>query len=291
MEKFNYKSRVIIEQSLSEEDFKDVEKLIEICNKRHNTDLKLYLDREAENITKFLFYDERDLIAYFGMTLSYNVGEAYIWGTINPDCKTKDIFSEIFKSVKDRCRENNVDTLKFINKRDVTSFREFIIYVGGEEKYSTYEMKFNRKYYKELSGECTNLVLSKASLEDLDEIVPIGIEAFGTTEKDERAYNESNLNNSKYSNFIGKIHNTTVGIISARIENGEGSIADLAVQKSYRGKGFGRAILSKTIAYLLNERIENFTLSVEMENRKALSIYEDSGFRAVSVSDCYEVKF
>lgn len=291
MEKFNYKNRVIIEQSLSKEDFRDVEKLVEICNKRHNTDLIFYLDRESENITKFLFYNEGNLITYFSMAPSYNGGEAYIWGIINPDCKAKDVFSEVFKSVKDRCRENNVDTLKFINKREATSFREFIIYTGGEEKYSTYEMKFNRKYYKELSGECTNIVLSRASLEDLDEIVPIGIEAFGTTEKDERAYNESNLNNSKYSNFIGKIHNTTVGIISARIENGEGSIADLAVQKSYRGKGFGKAILSKTIAYLLNEGIENFALSVEVENRKALSIYEDLGFRVVSVSDCYEVKF
>ena len=291
MEKFNYKNGVVIEKILSEKSFGDVKKLVEICNKKDNTDLKFHLDGEAENITKFLFYDERDLAAYFGMTPSYNVGEAYIWGAIHPDCKINDIFAEVFNSVRDRCRENNIDTLKFISRRDATSFREFIIYVGGEKKYSTYEMKFNREYYKEPGGECTDLVLSRASFEDLDEIVPIGIEAFGTTEKDERAYNESNLNNSKYSNFIGKIHNTTVGIISTRIENGEGSVADLAVQKSYRGKGFGKAILSKTIAYLLNEGIENFTLSVETENRKALSIYEDSGFRVVSVSDCYEVKF
>ncbi len=290
MEKFNYKNRVIIEKSLNEENFEDVKKLTAICNEKDNTDLKFYIDKEAENITKFLFYDKRDLVAYFGMTPSYNVGEAYIWGAIHPACKAKDIFAELFKSVRDRCRENKVFTLKFINKRDVIRFREFIIYVGGEEKYSTYEMKFNREYYKELIGEYTDLVLSRASLENLDKIVPIGMEAFGTTEEDERAYNESNLNNSKYHNFIGKIHNTTVGIISARIESGEGSIADSAVHKSYRGRGFGKAILSKTIAYLLNQGIENFTLSVETENRKALSLYEDSGFRIVSVNDCYEVK-
>ena len=116
------------------------------------------------------------------------------------------------------------------------------------------------------------------------------MEAFGTKEKDERVYNESNLNDPKYNNFIARINNIPVGIISARIENGEGSIADLAVLKSYRGRGVGRTILSKTIDYLLNQGIEKFSLSVEIENENALSLYEYSGFRIANVTDCYEVK-
>lgn len=290
MEKFNYKNQVITEHGLSEKSFSDVKKLVDICNEKDNTYMKFYLDGEEENITKFLFYDGENLIAYFGITPSYNEGESYVWGTIHPDYRTNDIFIEFFKNVKDKCRENNVDILKIINERGATSFKDFITSIGAEEKYSTYEMSFNKKYYKENVGKFTDIVLKRATVVDLDDIIPIGMEAFGTTEEDEKSYNESNLNDPKYSNFICKINNTPVGIISARIKNGEGSIADLAVLKSYRGRGIGRAILSKTIAYLLNQGIKKFSLGVETENKNALSLYEQSGFRIVKASDCYEMK-
>lgn len=290
MNKFNYKKQIVTNQRLSEESSRDIKTLVEVCNEVDNTDSKFYLDGEEENITKILFYDEKNLIAYFGMTSSYNAGEAYIWGTIHQDYRTKNIFTELFDPVKAKCREANINILKFINERGAISLGGLVVYVGGREKYSTYKMKFKREHYKELIVESTDLTFNRASLEDLEEIVPLGMEAFGTGEEDERSYNESNLSNSKYSNFICKINNITVGIISVRIENGEGSIADLAVLKNYRGRGIGKAILLKTVTYLLNQGIEDFALSVEIENKKALSLYEDSGFRIVSIIDCYEIK-
>ncbi|WDV44375.1 GNAT family N-acetyltransferase [Clostridiaceae bacterium M8S5] len=271
MEKFNFKNQVITEQGLNNKSLKDLKELEQICNENDNTDLTFHLD--GGDATKFLFYNEDKLIGYFGMVRSYIEGEVMAWGTIHPDYRAKSIFSEFFKSVIEECKENNVDIIKIINERDATSFREFVMSEGGVDKYSTYKMNFNKEYYKEDVKKCTDILLNRATLEDLHDIIPIGMEAFGTTKEDEKSYNESNLNNSKYSNFIGKINNTPVGIISARIENGEGSIADLAVLKSYRGRGIGRAILSKTIAYLLNQGIEKFTLSVETENKKALSLY------------------
>lgn len=290
MEKFNYKNQIITEQGLSEKSFGDIKNLVEICNEKDNTDLKFHLDGEEKNIIKFLFYDEENLVAYFGIAPNYNIGTSYAWGTIHPSYRTKPIFSELFKSVKDKCRGLNVDTLKFINERGATNIPEFIKSIGGEEKYSTYTMNFNKDYYKDDSLECIDIVLSRASLDDLNDIVPIGMEAFGTTEEEEKLYNESNLSDSKYNNFIYKINNTLVGIISARIHNDEASIADLAVIKSYRKKGIGSTILSKTIAYLLNHGIEKFSLSVETENKHALSLYEHSGFRIAAAYDCYEIK-
>lgn len=290
MEKFNYKNQVIEQQELSEKSFNDIKNLVDICNKKDNTNLKFHLDGEEKSITKFLFYDEENLVAYFGIVPSYNIGTSYVWCAMNPDYRIKAIFLEVFKTVKDKCSEYNVDTLKFINERGATNLREFVKCIGGEERYSTYTMKFNKEYYKENSLECADIVVSKASLDDLNDIIPIGMEAFGTTEEDEKSYNESKLNDSKYNNFVCKINNTIVGIISARIVNDEVSIADLAVLKSHRKRGIARAILSKTIAYFLNDGMEKFILSVETENKNALSLYEHSGFRIVTVIDCYEIK-
>jgi ribosomal protein S18 acetylase RimI-like enzyme len=290
VEKFNYKNQVIEEQALSEKSFNDIKNLVDICNKKDNTDLKFHLDGEEKSITKFLFYDEENLVAYFGIVPSYNIGTYYVWCAMNPDYRTKATFLEVFKTVKDKCDELKVDTLKFINERSATNLREFIKCIGGEKRYSTYTMKFSKECYKEDSLECKDIVLSRASLDDLNDIIQIGMEAFGTTEVDEKSYNESKLNDSKYNNFICKINNTVVGIISARIFNDEISIADLAVLKSHRKRGIARVILSKTITYFLNDEMEKFILSVETENKNALSLYEHSGFRIVTVIDCYEIK-
>jgi ribosomal protein S18 acetylase RimI-like enzyme len=290
VEKFNYKNQVIEEQALSEKSFNDIKNLVDICNKKDNTDLKFHLDGEEKSITKFLFYDEENLVAYFGIVPSYNIGTYYVWCAMNPDYRTKATFLEVFKTVKDKCDELKVDTLKFINERSATNLREFIKCIGGEKRYSTYTMKFSKECYKEDSLECKDIVLSRASLDDLNDIIQIGMEAFGTTEVDEKSNNESKLNDSKYNNFICKINNTVVGIISARIFNDEVSIADLAVLKSHRKRGIARVILSKTITYFLNDGMEKFILSVETENKNALSLYEHSGFRIVTVIDCYEIK-
>lgn len=277
-------------EELSENDVNDIKKLVDICNKKDNTDLKFYFDKERKNITKFLFYDEENVIAYFGVTPGYNIGTYYAWGTIHPQYRTIEKFLEFFQSVKCKCKELNIDTLKFINERDATSIGKFVKCIGGKEQYSTYTMNFNKQYYKGDCSEYTNIVLSRASLDDLNDIVSIGMEAFGTTEEDEKSYNESNLNDSKCNNFICKVDNIIVGIVSVKIHKDEGSIADLAVLKSYRKRGIGRAILAKTIDYLLSCEIEKINLSVETENKNALLLYENTGFRTIRTNDCYEIK-
>jgi len=290
MEKLICKNQVIVEKEANEKSFGELKALVQICNENDNTELTFHLDDKEDDITKFLFYSEQKLIGYFGMASSYIEGEAVVWGTIHPSNRGKDIFCEFFEYVKEKCRGNNFDKLKVINERRVTSLGDIVTSIGGVLRYSTYKMNFNKEDYKEEREEYTGFVLNRASLEDIEDMIPIGMEAFGTSEEEERSYNESNLKDGKYSNFIGEINNIPVGIISAKIGDGKGSIADLAVLKSYRRRGIGSVILSKTIAYLLNQGIEKFSLSVQTENKNALSLYENLGFRIVTASDCYEIK-
>jgi len=290
MKKINYRIQIITEEGLSEKIFYDIKKLVETCNKKDNTRLRFHLDGETKNITKFLVYDKDILIAYFGITPEYNIGTYYTWGTIHPAYRTEELFSEFFQSIKYKCKNLNVSTFKFINERGATSIGEFVKFIGGKEQYSAYTMNFNKEHYKEDSSDYADIVLCRASFDDLDYIVLIGMEAFGTTEKDERLYNESNLNDSKCNNFICKVNDIIVGIISVKIHNDEGSIADLAVLKSYRKRGIGRAILTKTVDHLLNHKINKISLSVETGNKNALSLYEDCGFRTLTANDCYEIK-
>lgn len=64
----------------------------------------------------------------------------------------------------------------------------------------------------------------------------------------------------------------------------------VAVKEGYRGKGYGRAILSylidKAFTFFEADKID---LIVEEDNEKAISLYLDLGFVIVTENKCYIV--
>jgi len=290
MKKTNYINQVISGDGFGEFSIEDVKNFVELCNKKDNTELNLYLNDKAEDITKFLLQDENKLIVYLATKPSFKKGECYIWGAIHPDYRSEANFEEFFNLVKDTSKDNNVSGLKCFNERKVTYFREFLIRSGGEEKYSDYGMDFDRKGYKEGVKVRTDLVIRKSTIEDVEHMTKMGMEAFDTDEDDERRYNESIFKKAKWHPFVGVIDGIPVGMVTAAIEDGESSIADFAVLKDYRGKGIGKTILSSTIDFILKEGIEKIKLSVETKNENALSLYKDNGFSISKVTDIYEIK-
>lgn len=60
---------------------------------------------------------------------------------------------------------------------------------------------------------------------------------------------------------------------------GDGSIGRMAVLKSWRGRGVGRALLEKAVAIYRQQSIHIVTLSAQVH---AVSFYEKSGFKVIS---------
>ncbi|MFH0847501.1 MAG: GNAT family N-acetyltransferase [Chloroflexota bacterium] len=73
-----------------------------------------------------------------------------------------------------------------------------------------------------------------------------------------------------------------------RTGGGKGQIFMLGVHPSYRGRGLGRELLLAGISRLKNRGLTRVDLSVDGENRVALSLYESLGFCQKSVSIWYE---
>ena len=57
----------------------------------------------------------------------------------------------------------------------------------------------------------------------------------------------------------------------------------------YRGKGYGRAILLKTIEKLEDAGAEEILLQVAVHNAAALRLYQSCGFQETSVMDYYHL--
>lgn len=287
MNKLNNSEKIFIKKGLNEEYFKSLMDLIKICDEKDKGKSDApYRDEEYE----YLFYKENDILkGYLVMCPSFKEGEVKIKGTVHPSFRRKGIFTDLFQAAKNICKEKELTIMTIINEQTSKSGEAFALYKGGNLTYSAYQMDFNVKYYVEKVDESKDFTFRAGCDEDIDHIVKIGMEAFGTTEKEEREYNESNMKDPNKNVYAAEYDNKLIGMVTTIIEDGNATIFDLAVHKEYRRRGLGRRILSRTMRELLNKGIEKMNLGVDVENKNALSLYEDCGFRTVTAYDSYEI--
>ena len=73
-------------------------------------------------------------------------------------------------------------------------------------------------------------------------------------------------------------------------DSGTGGIYGLGVLPEFRGKGFGRAILTFGVEKLKDANATEVMLQVAAENGTALNLYKSCGFQETSVMDYFELK-
>ncbi len=78
-----------------------------------------------------------------------------------------------------------------------------------------------------------------------------------------------------------------VGFIAgAKYERGA-RILMLAVDKAYRGRGIGSALLNRFIMQCKKEGLSSVSLEVRTNNRNAIQFYANRGFQIISMLDNY----
>ena len=103
----------------------------------------------------------------------------------------------------------------------------------------------------------------------------------GTTEK---CLTEKN----HYTFVLRKNHNP-IGFVNFFINDKEGSIDLLGVDKDYQQKGYGLMLIEYALKKLKELNISEVSLTVNKENEKAQRLYEKLGFIADSESDSLRV--
>lgn len=73
------------------------------------------------------------------------------------------------------------------------------------------------------------------------------------------------------------------GFICFRVYQDEGELTNFAIKPQEQNKHFGTKLLSFALTNLLIEGVKKITLEVSAQNKKAKKIYQDFGFKKVSV--------
>lgn len=89
--------------------------------------------------------------------------------------------------------------------------------------------------------------------------------------------------------FVAEVEGKAVGIVATRVEDKDFDlihkvikclyISDIAVLKEYRGKGIGRALMRKAEGYAKSKNLTCLRLGVFPNNKIAMSLYEQEGYR------------
>ena len=83
----------------------------------------------------------------------------------------------------------------------------------------------------------------------------------------------------EYRGWIARREGRAVGWVAGRVfSDGRGWVEQLAVARSARGAGLGRALLLHSLAELHERGATSLALGVQGENENAIGLYRDVGF-------------
>lgn len=74
-----------------------------------------------------------------------------------------------------------------------------------------------------------------------------------------------------------------VGYIGMYLSFDEGDITNVAVAPAYRKRGYGEAIVSKSIELAKEKQLEMILLEVRVSNAPAISLYKKMGFEEIGI--------
>ncbi len=83
----------------------------------------------------------------------------------------------------------------------------------------------------------------------------------------------------EYRGWVARRDERLVGWVTGRVfGDGRGWVEQLAVARSARGHGLGRALLLHSLAELCSHGATSLALGVQAENENAIGLYRDVGF-------------
>ncbi len=158
----------------------------------------------------------------------------------------------------------------------------FLLKEGYEWNFSEATLKSENKTVA-LNSE-VDIVPFTSERQDLTRIL---MSAFGDTEDEVNTMIEFNVSNPSRHVFVAKKQGEVVGTVTAVEERDTLWITALATNPSHQGQGIGSALLAFVQEEGFRKGSEEVMLDVEIDNDKALSVYEKAGFKPVLQVDYY----
>ncbi|WP_430789017.1 GNAT family N-acetyltransferase [Virgibacillus flavescens] len=269
---------------LSEKELYDIKQLQDTCEKADHIQLKLnweMLKERGSNILDFFHYEGDALAGYLAI---YPFGKKYeISGMVHTDFRRKGIFSELFRKAIVNMPENAKEIL--INApANSDSAKQWLQKYPAVYDFSEYQMQWHDTSLE--SKNFAHVKIREANSADLETKIRLDVKCFGFDEAGAREFNQENVKNHKKSSYMIEVNEEIIGKIGIMRDEEETYIYGFAIFPESQGKGYGRTALTKTVL-AESDAGKTIVLEVAAENKNALKLYENCGFKSYEVQDYY----
>ena len=134
-------------------------------------------------------------------------------------------------------------------------------------------------------GQTPQVTFRKMTVKDVDAVAEIEFASFNLPWTLEDFWYETVRNDSE--SIVGEIDGKIVAYACAWISFGDADVANIAVEKNYRGQGIGSKLFAEIIRRIKLRDVHGVTLEVRVSNTAAIKLYEKFGLRGVGVRKGY----
>jgi len=281
----------VAKQGLTATELSEIEALMALCNAYEKLDLKLNLGtlrmRSQKETSDFLYYEDGRLVGFLPI-FSFNPGEAEISGMVHPDYRRRGIFTTLFKAAQAECQRRKVKTLLLIVGHTSRSGQAFVQTLRVHYHHSEYKMELAE--VKPLLSVNEHLSFREAKLDEAQILTHITAVSFDLPEEGVDWYSEKALRQPTRRYYVALLGDTYIGKVDVIFDEQSAYIAGVGVLPAYRGRGYGRQILGRTIREILATGQRHIVLEVATNNKNALSLYHSCGFRETGSDDYYSLQ-
>ncbi len=281
-------SFIKLKERTDKSDFNDINNLNNACIDYDKIHLKLEIDYKLSNgekygnnmnkINEFMFYDDNKLVGYAGIC-DFGGDEIEVNGMVHPEYRRRGIFTRLFSLVKDEFNKRDSKGMLLLSDNNSIGGISFIKRITDDYHHSEYDMNLDMDVIHKENFD--NLVFRKAAKEDITKIAGENFEFINDNDIDGILFD---------STYVLETGNVIIGRVRLEIVDNIGGIYGLEVLPEYRGKGYGRELLIRSINKLKESKVNAINLQVETKNNNALNLYKSCGFKVNYTMDYYILK-
>lgn len=281
-------------KGLTSEHLYSIKHLAAICNHHDQIRLKLNWDalelRNMSETNDWLYFIDGQLVGFLGLYY-FTMAEAEFSGMVHPKYRRQGIFQLLVDQAKQACLQRGFPKMIFMNQRGSASGRAFVTQYGAEYRFSEYWMELDFPRFHGIAIPVRtdiHLLECEDTEDDLETLISIQTLGFGLDEEEVRDHLMNAANNEHTTSLIVMSGKTPVGSIRYQNFSSVSFIYGFCMLPQYRGRGYGRYTLLHAIERIRAE-VPDFPiiLEVEVENERALQLYQSCGFQIDNINDYY----
>lgn len=275
---------------LSELELVELKILFDACVEHDHTPPRMYWDavsrRDSTQYRDFIYFQGNQVIGYLGFFL-FGENDIEICAFVDPEFRNQNIFRQLLfhamEEVDQMAPQKLLFTIPHISV--MTPALYWLNKLGAEKIHTEYRMDLDKPFPQEVITR--GIVIREATIEDIPELAALDKECFGSDLELMVTRYQSILKENERRTWIAIYEDKIIGKIHAHIEPGQSFIHDFCVLPNYQGKHHGLALLQHAVNYLLEQGHFNVSVYVQVENERALRLYQYANFIIVEAWDTW----